>query len=185
MADVTIKYKDNTIAELSDSGNKTLATSGKYCEGDIVVEYVAKATGLENVKRWDVTTTGIPASGFSLNLVTDPWLAENRDNEGLCVLVLPKFTITADATKSVQGIHLASNRAFYKDSTKTYYSMYSRLPINADGTYNYSRHVILNNGGNGCDIGDMYITAAGTLIAIATDSLPFAAGDYVVYAFII
>ena len=44
MADVTVKYKDTAIAELSDSGTKTLKTSGKYCEGDVVVEY-AKPTG--------------------------------------------------------------------------------------------------------------------------------------------
>lgn len=35
---VTVKYKGNTLAELSESGTKTLKTSGKYCEGDITVE---------------------------------------------------------------------------------------------------------------------------------------------------
>lgn len=44
MADVTVKYKDTAIAELSDSGTKTLKTAGKYCEDDINVEY-AKPTG--------------------------------------------------------------------------------------------------------------------------------------------
>lgn len=45
MADVTVKYKDTAIAELSDSGTKTLKTSGKYCEGDVVVEYAKPAGG--------------------------------------------------------------------------------------------------------------------------------------------
>ena len=35
---VNIKYKGSTIAELTESGTKTLKTSGKYCEADIVVE---------------------------------------------------------------------------------------------------------------------------------------------------
>ena len=35
---VAVKYKGNTIAELTESGTKTLKTSGKYCEADIVVE---------------------------------------------------------------------------------------------------------------------------------------------------
>ena len=35
---VTIKYKGNAIAELTENGTKTLKTSGKYCEADIVVE---------------------------------------------------------------------------------------------------------------------------------------------------
>ena len=39
MADVNIKYKGTSIATIDASGSKTLQTSGKYCEGDIVVEY--------------------------------------------------------------------------------------------------------------------------------------------------
>ena len=35
---VTVKYKGNAIAELTENGTKTLKTSGKYCEADIVVE---------------------------------------------------------------------------------------------------------------------------------------------------
>ncbi len=35
---VTVKYKGSTIAELTENGTKTLKTSGKYCEADIVVE---------------------------------------------------------------------------------------------------------------------------------------------------
>jgi hypothetical protein len=40
MADVTIKYNNSTIAELSAEGTKTLNTGGKYCEGDFAVTYV-------------------------------------------------------------------------------------------------------------------------------------------------
>lgn len=35
---VNVKYKNNSIAELADTGTKTLKTAGKYCEADIVVE---------------------------------------------------------------------------------------------------------------------------------------------------
>ena len=45
MADLTIKFKGNPIVELSESGTKTLKTAGKYCEGDITVEYVKPAGG--------------------------------------------------------------------------------------------------------------------------------------------
>lgn len=44
MADITLTYKGNTIAELSESGNKTIETAGKYCEADILLEYVKGAT---------------------------------------------------------------------------------------------------------------------------------------------
>lgn len=39
MADVTLKYKGATIGELSETGNKTIETAGKYCEADILLEY--------------------------------------------------------------------------------------------------------------------------------------------------
>lgn len=40
MADITLTYKGATIAELNDSGSKTLRTADKFCEADIVVKYV-------------------------------------------------------------------------------------------------------------------------------------------------
>lgn len=45
MADVTLTYKGNTIAEMSDTGTKTLKTAGKYCEGDIGVSYIKPESG--------------------------------------------------------------------------------------------------------------------------------------------
>ena len=46
---VTVKYKGSAIAELTENGTKTLKTSGKYCEADIVVE---------NVQDGGITPTG-------------------------------------------------------------------------------------------------------------------------------
>ena len=45
MADVTLTYKGSTIAEMSNTGTKTLKTSGKYCDGDIGVSYVKPEGG--------------------------------------------------------------------------------------------------------------------------------------------
>ena len=53
---VNIKYKNNSIAELSDTGTKTLKTAGKYCEGDITVEY-EKPAGGGGVDTSDATAT--------------------------------------------------------------------------------------------------------------------------------
>lgn len=38
---VVVKYKGGTIASINADGTKTLKTAGKYCEGDIGVEYSA------------------------------------------------------------------------------------------------------------------------------------------------
>ena len=42
---VNIKYKNNSIATLTDTGTKTLKTSSKYCEADIIVENTKDAGG--------------------------------------------------------------------------------------------------------------------------------------------
>lgn len=46
MADITISYKGNTIAEVSASGTTTLETAGKYCEDDIALAYVKPSGGV-------------------------------------------------------------------------------------------------------------------------------------------
>lgn len=45
MADVTLTYKGQSILELSESGNKTIKTAGKYCESDISLAYVKSGGG--------------------------------------------------------------------------------------------------------------------------------------------
>ena len=55
MSDVTIKYKGQSIATMDATGSKPLLTRGKFCEGDISVEYVKPSVG----GGW--TTEGIAA----------------------------------------------------------------------------------------------------------------------------
>ena len=45
MADITLTYKGQNILELSESGNKTIKTAGKYCEDDISLAYVKSGGG--------------------------------------------------------------------------------------------------------------------------------------------
>ena len=47
MSDLTIKYKDQPIVEMTESGTKTLKTAGKYCEDNISVEYAKPAGGVD------------------------------------------------------------------------------------------------------------------------------------------
>lgn len=51
---VNIKYKNNSIATLTDTGTKTLKTSGKYCEADIIVENT-KDGGTDGVFHAEIT----------------------------------------------------------------------------------------------------------------------------------
>lgn len=52
---VNIKYKNNSIATLTDTGTKTLKTSGKYCEADIIVENTKEAGGGAKIYTEKVT----------------------------------------------------------------------------------------------------------------------------------
>lgn len=45
MADLTIRFKGQPVLEMTESGTKTLKTAGKYCDGDIIVEYAKPAGG--------------------------------------------------------------------------------------------------------------------------------------------
>lgn len=45
MADVTLTYKGQNILELSESGNKTIKTAGKYCEDNFNLQYTRPGGG--------------------------------------------------------------------------------------------------------------------------------------------
>ena len=70
--DVTIKYKDTVIAEMSGSGQKTLTTGGKYCEGNIVVQYddPEKPTQEKSVEPSETAQEVAPDNGKVLSKVS-------------------------------------------------------------------------------------------------------------------
>ena len=63
MADVTIKYKGETIAEMSGTSEKTLKTGGTYCEDDIEIAYAPRSRtyevtiGSHNPAIWNLLVT--------------------------------------------------------------------------------------------------------------------------------
>ena len=65
---VNIKYKNNSIAELSDTGAKTLKTAGKYCEGDIIIENTKDGitpSGNKAITATTSTQTGIDVTNYA------------------------------------------------------------------------------------------------------------------------
>lgn len=60
MADVTIKYNNSTIAELSAEGTKILKTGGKYCEGDFAITYVPNGIPKATNIKYIIPATYIP-----------------------------------------------------------------------------------------------------------------------------
>lgn len=96
MADVTLKYKGDTIAELSESGNKTIETAGKYCEADILLEYIKPTSGLDFIDmvegEIEVTTAGQTSVTINHNLGVVPF----------CCMIYPK-TVSSYSGKHVWG----------------------------------------------------------------------------------
>ena len=86
MADLTIKYKGNPIAELSDSGTKTLKTAGKYCEGDITVEYAKPAGG---------------GGGDMFSSSASGWISEYQVGHAVSVLEVGTDMFTSSAIGSL------------------------------------------------------------------------------------
>lgn len=72
MADVNIKYKGVSIATMDSSGAKKLNTSGKYCEGDIVIEYTdpEKPTQVKSATPSEAEQDITPDSGKVLSKVS-------------------------------------------------------------------------------------------------------------------
>lgn len=62
MAGVDIQYKGSSIASIQTTGSKTLKTQGKYCEGDILVDYVSDFS-VSNIIQTAVDTDGTPYNG--------------------------------------------------------------------------------------------------------------------------
>lgn len=111
MADVTLTYKGNTIAEMSDTGTKTLKTAGKYCEGDIGVSYVNPSSGGTSDDLATMIITG-GGSGF-VELPSDVTAIRNyafMDCDSCCLESLPEGLtyIGIDAFSGCRNLRITS-----------------------------------------------------------------------------
>ena len=86
MADVTVKYKDTAIAEMTESGTKTLKTAGKYCDADISVEYAKPAGG---------------GGGEMFSSSASGWLPEYQVGHAVSVLNMGTDMFTSSAIGSL------------------------------------------------------------------------------------
>ena len=185
MADVTIKYQGAVISEMNDSGTKTIKTGGQYCEDDIVVAYVARELGADDVKRWDITIPEKTGSYQYIYFVTDDeWLKANKDNPNLCISIVPKFQIPYDTVLKNQGMWIISNKGFMVNSDGTEYTgMSAYTHSNGTVTVRGRTHNLMPS--SGVNVGDLYLTAYGALAAVATADYPVVPGDYTVIAWLL
>lgn len=106
MADVTVKYKGSTIAEMSGTNTKTLKTAGTYCEGDITVDYAPRC------KIYEITLA--KSSGWVL-LTT-------LDDEVLAHINDANFVVTLKMTSDYAYTYYAGNTFIVGNTPIGYYS---------------------------------------------------------------
>ena len=87
MADLTIKFKGQPIVEMTESGTKTLKTAGKYCEGDISVEYAKPAGGGGGGEMFSSSASG--------------WIPEYQVGHAVSVLEMNMGMFTSSAVGSL------------------------------------------------------------------------------------
>lgn len=80
MADVSIFYKGETIAQMDTTDSKTLKTSGCYCEGDVTVEYAPRSHTYE-------ITLAKASGGVLLTTLDDDVLAHINDDNLIVSLI--------------------------------------------------------------------------------------------------
>lgn len=86
MADVTVKYKNTVIAEMSSESIKVLNTSGKYCEDNVEINYIPPIEIPKvNFKQYDLTLEKSSAWVFLTEL--DEEILSHMDDPKLTVML--------------------------------------------------------------------------------------------------
>ena len=112
MSGVSIEYKGSTIATIEDTGSKTLKTQGKYCEGDILVEYEAPPAPQPTLATKQITANGTYA-------------AEDDNADGYSEV---EVAVPREITKLVDG----TITEYVDDEVSTImpYTFFNRLSLN-------------------------------------------------------
>lgn len=140
---VSIKYKGNEIAKLTEAGIKTLKTEGKYCEGDIVVEKTSDGATVADCtySKFEVSE-GNYISGFTLKLKSAAFAKETAIAKG------------GRVDMTVKGSNFGNARRADVLDGKKFTSYYSINKVGYEGT-------MTNNGAK-----TLEITDADTAVAI-------------------
>lgn len=146
MADVTVKYKGNTIAEMSAAGTKTLNTSGLYCEDDIEVSYTPNAQSVQNVRTYEITLA--KSSGWVLLTTLDAEVLEHINDASLVVSLA---NVSGYAYEWYSGsMYICSNTQWgYQGS----YPAYGVATVESSETTSQTTHIYYPANYTGTDIG--------------------------------
>lgn len=99
MSDVSILYRNSEIASLSDTGLRTLETSGKYCDSDINVVYTKPSAPTPVMQSKSKTYT--PTTSQQTETVTADSGYDGLSQVAVTVDAIPSQYIVPAGTKSI------------------------------------------------------------------------------------
>lgn len=151
----TIKYKGNTIASITTDSSKTLKTSGKYCEGDIVVENVQDGgitpSGNKAITATTSTQTNIDVTNYAtVSVAPTPSEAKSVTTNGDVTpssgKLLSKVTVNVPTGTARDSSDLTVSGATVNVPAGLYSSAASKsVAIGTAGTPTASKGAVSNN----------------------------------------
>ena len=139
----------------------------------------------DRFRRWNITTSGAVSNNRTA-LVADDWLRDHRQDADLVVVMVPKFTITADpsGTNNYLGIYVCSNRAMMANGAGELFLAFAPHTYkNTTLTWKARASTLVSS--NATDIGSLEISDSGQLSALAYGTHLVAPGDYCVVALLL
>ena len=169
MSGVSIKYKNSTIATIEDTGSKTLKTQGKYCEGDILVEYVAPASpDKKDVNFYDYDGTVLYAYTAQEALALAE-LPEAPTHEGLTFQGWNRTLAQLQNYVTDYGIGDAGATYITDDGATRLY-----LEVDDDVSLDYELYVQIANGTLSVEVDSVELgSATGTTSSYVNYTIPF------------
>lgn len=150
----TIKYKGNTIASITTDSSKTLKTSGKYCEDDIIVENtkdVITPSGNKAITATTSTQTDIDVTNYAtVSVAPTPSEAKSVTTNGDVTpssgKLLSKVTVNVPTGTARDSSDLTVSGATVNVPAGLYSSEASKsVAIGTAGTPTASKGAVSNN----------------------------------------
>lgn len=200
MAGVTISYKGSSIATMQGaSSNKTLKTGGKYCVGDITVDYVPEGStptgtiniisnGTYNVADKASAVVAVPTptingksfavtvsedkTGKTLLTSADSDIAAHRSDSSFYVGFAAQFPYSSGLTIR-NGVNTNQNQI--ENTTSPVYGFYFRVNSSGSNSFGYTTKAAT---ASGAEIG---VNSSGQIFVCASTTLVLRAGSYIVF----
>lgn len=171
MAGVTINYKRDTIATIQGGGTKTLETGGKYCEGDITVDYVPEGAAEVKSKCYSMTLSSTQTGEVVMNPNGDNDIAAHYTDSTFIVGVIRK------TETDVGGFLCAIGSNNNIRTGQTIYGSFAHATSTAVSWGNVTKAVsTASNRG----AGSITVTSAGVISVYGSTSVPLNAGEYLI-----